>query len=518
VAAAADRTGSQVSGADGGGGAARTVVVGGGVGGLAAAIALASRGHRVDLLEASDRVGGKLGTALLDGVEVDTGPTVLTLPHVLDGILALSGTTLRDELELTEPSPSFRYLYPDGTALDVFPRPADTLASMERTLGRGAADEAAAFLDYSARIWQAAAPHFVFGPAPGPASLLRAGPRLAALLAAVDPLRSMWRAIRGRTRSEHLRWLFARYATYNGSDPRHAPATLNCIAHVELALGGYGVRGGMYEVARALERAAVRVGVRIHPGVRVERIEVEGGRVRGVAAAGGARWPADAVVANADATHVFTDLLPPRQRRHPRGGPSMSGWVGILRARRGGGGVARAAHTVLFPRRYLDEFADIFDRGIPPREPTVYLCAQEVAYGRTGWADHEPIFLMTNEPAVGGAQPAARSSPAEHVLARVRAAGLCDVDDRIVWERAPADLAAQFPGSRGSIYGAASNSALAAFRRPANRVRGIGGLYLASGSAHPGGGVPMCLLSGRAAARALLEDRSEAPLPETVAK
>lgn len=518
------------------------VVVGAGMGGLAAAIVLAARGLRVEVLEAHDRPGGKVGVAEADGVEFDTGPSVLTLPGVLDEVLRLAGTSLVDELELTEPSPAFRYLYPDGTALDVFPDLGSTLDSIEQTLGADAAAEMRRFLAYAGRVWGAAADHFVFGPAPGRASLARAGLRSPSLLLSIDPLRSMWGAIRRRVRSEHLRWLLARYATYNGSDVRRAPATLNCIAHVELALGGYGVRGGMYEVARALHRAAVRAGVRFRFGERVERIVVRGGRVRGVETAGGLR-AADAVVANADAAHVFAELLPHdgAARYTPAGEPSMSAWVGVLRARRRTGAARRVAHSVLFPERYLDEFADLFDHRAPPREPTVYLCAQEGCHGRRGWADHEPLFLMANAPAEHAehaknapAEPA-KNVPAEAarlgndaaavesdresgfpagggsgigriVLDRLLRARLCDPDDALVFERTPADLAARFPGSRGSLYGMASNSPLSAFRRPPNRVRGVRGLYLASGSAHPGGGVPLCLLSGRAAARALLVD------------
>ncbi len=489
---------------------ADVVVIGAGVGGLAAAVRLAARGLSVDVLEAGERVGGKLGVAVVDGVEVDTGPSVLTLPETLDETLRVAGTSLRDELSLREPDPAFRYLYPDGVTLDVFVRPDETLESVRRTLGAEAADDLAGFLRYAGRIWDAAAPHFVYGPAPTPATLARGGVASLALLPRIDPLRRMWGAIQGRVRSPHLRWLLARYATYNGSDVRRAPATLNCIAHVELAMGGYGVEGGMYEVARALARAAERAGARIHTGTRVERIVTANGRVRAVETADGRMWSAGAVVGNADAAHVLGDLLPRGGVRRAAAVPSMSGWVGIVRARRRTGADARVAHTVLFPKVYLDEFADIFDRDRPPAEPTVYLCAQEACHGRAGWASEEPVFAMANapaEPAGAPRDPAVWSGLRDTVMERVRAAGLRDADDALVWERTPGGLADAFPGSRGSIYGAASNSPLSAFRRPPNRVAGVRGLYLASGSAHPGGGVPLCVLSGAAAARALLADR-----------
>ena len=490
------------------------IVAGAGVGGLAAAVALAARGLRVRVLEAGERPGGKLGIAAAGGVEVDTGPSVLTLPDTLDRTFRLAGSSLADELELREPAPAFRYLYPEGPALDVHPRLEHTLASVERTLGGAAADEMADFLGYARRIWEAAAPHFIFGPAPSIGSLVRGGPASLALLPRIDPLRTMWGAIRARVRDPHLRWLLARYATYNGSDVRRAPATLNCIAHVELGMGGYGVRGGMYEIVRALVRCAERLGVEMDCGARVERIAIRHGAVAGVRTADGREWRADAVVGNADAAQVLGGLMdvphPPRPSPVP---PSMSGWTGVLRARRRTGDAARVAHTVLFPRAYLDEFADIFDRGRPPAEPTVYLCAQEACHARAGWTDDEPVFVMANapaEPADRPRDPGAWDALRQTVLARLDDAGLRAPDDALVWERTPGGLAAQFPGSRGSIYGAASNSALSAFRRPPNRVPGVRGLYLASGSAHPGGGVPLCVLSGHAAAAALLDDAGRA--------
>jgi phytoene desaturase len=489
---------------------ADALIVGAGVGGLSAAIALAARGLRVQVLEAGPRPGGKMGIAVIDGVEVDTGPSVLTLPDTLDRTFRLAGTSLADELTLREPEPAFRYLYPDGVSLDVHARPEATLRSVQATLGRAAADELAAFLAYAGRIWDAAAPHFVHGPAPSMASLARGGLGSLALLPRIDPLRTMWGAIRARVRDPHLRWLLARYATYNGSDVRRAPATLHCIAHVELTLGGFGVQGGMYEIVRALARAAERLGVRIDCDARVDGLLVREGRIRGARTADGREWAADAVIGNADAAHVLGDLLP-RASRPRRGAapPSTSGWVGILRARRREAMDARVAHTVLFPGEYMQEFADMFDRGRPPADPTVYLCAQEACHGRAGWADDEPVFVMANAPAepAGGSSPATWDALRGTVLRRLDAAGLRGAGDGLVWERTPSALAEQFPGSRGSIYGAASNSALAAFRRPANRVPGVRGLYLASGSAHPGGGVPLCVLSGHAAAAALLADR-----------
>ena len=480
-------------------------VVGSGLGGLAAAIELASRGWRVQVFEAAPTLGGKAGVAVLDGVEVDTGPSVLTMPDVLDAVFRAGGTTLADELEVRAPTPAFRYVWPGGDTFDVLHAREDTVASAARAFGAEAARELDAFLTYSQRIWDAAAPNFVLGPAPSVAGIARLGVRALGLVANIDSMRTMRAAIDGRVRHPRLRDVLSRYATYNGSDLRAAPATLNCIAHVELGLGGYGVRGGVYAIVRALVRVAERLGVVFHAGTPVTRVRVSGGRVVGVDTTSGPH-NADVVVVNADVGALLDGLLEPGIRagvavEEPL---SMSGWNGILRARRRVGESARVAHTVLFPARaYAEEFADIFDRDQPPTDPTVYVCAQEACHGRAGWPDDEPVFVMVNAPAEprGGVRSADVWADVERIaLDRLRAAGLADADDALVWRRTPAELAARFPGSRGALYGAASNAMFSAFRRPPNAVAKLPGLYLASGSAHPGGGMPLCLQSGRQAA------------------
>jgi phytoene dehydrogenase-like protein len=319
----------------------------------------------------------------------------------------------------------------------------------------------------------------------------------------------MWSAIDKRVRSPHLQMLLARYATYNGSDVRRAPATLNCISHVELALGGFGVRGGMYELVRALVRVAERAGVTIRCGAPVREIVASRAGVRGVVLADGRRLESPFVVANADVSAVTKHLLPSGMPHGIREDitPSMSGFTAVVKAQR----APRVAHTVLFPEHYLKEFADIFDGDRPPVEPTVYLCAQEACHRRVGWLGHEPVFVMANapaEPATGTREPTVWRSLEHRVMGRTFEAGLFHADDRVLWRRSPRELAMQFPGSRGAIYGSASNDSTAAFQRPANRVSGVRGLYLASGSAHPGGGVPLAALSGMAAARALEADRA----------
>ena len=245
------------------------------------------------------------------------------------------------------------------------------------------------------------------------------------------------------------------------------------------------------------------MGVDLHYDAPVRSVRCEGGVARGVDLDGRA-VAADVVVANADVAHLAADLLAPGQLRLRRAQASLSGWTAVVKARRVAG---RAAHTVVFPEDYREEFVDMFDRDRPPRDPAVYLCAQDVAHARAAWPDHQPVFLMANAPA-GCTDVAALADAA---LSRARASGLIAADDAVLWSRTPMELAERFPGSQGSLYGAASNDAFAAFARPHNRAPGVRGLYLASGSAHPGGGMPLCARSGLMAAELAMADFGSAP-------
>ena len=485
----------------------KVVVVGGGLGGLAASVVLAARGCSVTVLEAHDRLGGKAGETWVDGVAVDTGPSVLTLPEVFDEVFRTAGLSLASQVTLRELTPGCRYVFPDGVSLDIYREAERTREEVRSVLGDAAAHELDGFLAYAKRIWDTASPVFVFDQAPTIGRLWELGPRKIATFGSVDPLRSMRSAIHSRVADPHLRALLARFATYNGSDPRSAPATLNCISHVEVSLGGFGVEGGISALVEALVRVGRDQGVRYEVGAPVTSLQTKNSAVTGVVC-GGTSWPADAVVVNADVAHLFEDLLPASglPARRPSGTPSMSGWTAVARARTPA--QARVPHTVVFPPDYDREFEDIFDRQTLPSDPTVYLCAQSTCHGRVGWDDAEPLFMMANTPPEpsGGRSDEEWARLRDRVRARVESAGLLHPDDPLLWERTSKGLAERFPGSRGSLYGAASNTMFAAFQRPGARVTGIAGLYLASGSAHPGGGMPLCAQSGRLAAEALLRD------------
>ncbi len=490
---------------------ARVVVVGAGMGGMAAAARLATLGHDVVVCEQSTTWGGKLGSFSRDGFTFDTGPSLLTLPAVYRDLFVKTGAPLEDSVELRPVDPVARYRFPavDGhqaaTWLDV-PNASRTRlrAALDEALGDGAGADWDRLLDQAHEVWQVTRAPFLESALGGGRDLLRLA-RRPTDVRTVAP----WQTLRGlgrrRLRDPRLRMFLDRYATYTGSDPRRAPAALSVVPYVEQTFGAWYVTGGMRRLGEAvLERMQLR-GATLRTGAPVSAVLVDAGRAAGVVLADGERIPADVVVSDADARHLYGDLLPrsvagTARRRLHRATPSLSGFILLLALR--GRTPAPAHHTVLFPEDYDAEFDAVFGRDPHPvGDPTVYVSAPDDAALRPDDA-HESWFVLVNAPRHGAGRGAVdwdreglAASYADQVLDVMARRGL-DVRDRVLWRevRTPADLERETASPGGAIYGTSSNGPRAAFLRPAN-ASPLPGLFLVGGSAHPGGGLPLVGLS-----------------------
>jgi phytoene desaturase len=485
------------------------VVIGAGIGGMSAAIHLAAAGRRVIVLEQADQVGGKMGEFRHAGYRWDTGPSLITMRRAFDDLFAAAGRRLEDYLDLQPVEPVTRCFFADGKTLELsreLPRMLEQLTAF----GPAEAEGYLAYLSYVARLYRITSPIFIFDQPPRLDSLRRV-----ALSDALrfDGLRPMSRAIAGFVRSPHLRQALGMFATYVGASPYLAPATLNVIAHVELNQGVWYPSGGVYRIAQAYARLAGELGVELRTACRVQAIDIQGGRARGVVLASGERLPASAVVANLDVATVYEHLLPPqppflrRLRRMQREDRSCSAFVLLLGVRGQHPGLAH--HNELFSSDYRREFQQIFDHQVPPSEPTIYLSITSKTTPQDAPTGCENWFIQVNVPALSPAWDwqARAGEYALRVLERLRHYGV-DLGGCIEYQKifTPLDWQDRTGARLGALYGASSNSRWAAFRRPHNRCPDLRGLYFAGGTAHPGGGVPMVTLSGKVASQLLLED------------
>lgn len=482
-------------------------MVGGGVGGLAAAIRLGAAGHRVTVLERNDVMGGKLATRERNGFSFETGPSLLTLPAIFDELLALAGSSLAQALDLVRLDPICRYRFADGSTFDTRSCADDTEAGLD-AFSPGSGSTWRTFHERGLAAWDVAERTFFAGPMGSPVDMAR---RMRSLsdLTRIDGTRTLHRhAMRTFGHDPRLAQYVDRYATYSGSSPYRGPATLACIPAVEQEYGAWYALGGLGRLSGALASAAEDLGVSLRTDSDVVSVAQRNGHVTGVRLGDGQSLPADIVVADVDAQHLYADLVPDRRRlrRLSRAGRSSSGFVLLAGVQGRTEGLAH--HNVSFPESYRSEFDALFTTMSPVADPAVYVCCSSVTDSDQAPDGCENWFVLVNAPA-GGATDWETVGPRyrDHLLDVMVGRGW-DLSGRLQFVEmiTPADIAKRYRTAEGAIYGTSSNGRAAAFLRPGNRGP-LHGLYLVGGSSHPGGGLPLVAISARIVADLIKADR-----------
>ena len=489
----------------------RVIIIGAGIGGLCSAIDLARNGIDVTVIERAATVGGKVRTISVGGAPVDSGPTVFTMKWVFDSLFADAGQTFADHVALEPLHILARHAWHQDQRLDLYADQGRTVEAIKEFAGPEDAHRYTAFCDQSKRTYAALKDTFLTATQPNPLSLSwRIGLHRPMELLALKPFTTLWASLCKQFHDPRLRQLFGRYATYVGSSPFSAPATLSLIAHVEQE-GVWAITGGMRHLPQALQRLAETLGVTFRCETDVKRITAANGKATGVILDTDEHLTADAVVFNGDVSAIGAGLLgedvsqsapitAPAQR-------SLSAITWSVKAVTTGFPLHR--HNVFFSDAYQKEFDDIFDRHHPPRSPTLYVCAQDRSEQLSpNPGDAERLLVLMNAPAHGDRSPlsAAALDDLPRVLDTLRGYGLqLEADTLQSVSTGPADFNGLFPGTGGALYGAVSHGWASSFRRASSTTK-IKGLYLAGGSTHPGAGVPMAALSGRLAARHLISD------------
>jgi phytoene desaturase len=471
---------------------------------MSAAVHLAARGHDVTLLERTERLGGKAGLHEEAGFSFDTGPSLVTMPEVLDELWNAAGADRERDLQLIRLDPQCRYFFPDGRSLDLH----NDAAQSARSVAAYAPGEALSFgrvLARSGEMHEELGRRFLERPHEGIFSLARSfsGSPLRALRLALfgGNLRGLSERL---LHDEGLRAIVQRYATYVGGDPQRTPAVYGTILHIESAAGCWYPAGGIHAIVRGISRLLEHLDVHVELRTAVEQVRGQGKTWE--VSAGGERRVFDLVVVNADPVTTARKLLDPATlsrsglARYTTGELAMSGAVLLLGIEGEPDGLAH--HNVLFPADYAREFTDIFRHRRPPAAPTVYVCVPSLTDPARAPRGCHSLFCMVNAPALReGSEDDGSAETIERIKDAI-ARFVPGLAGRVRVERfiGPAELQRRYDAPGGSIYGLSPHGRLAPLHRPAQRVAGVRGLYFVGGGAHPGGGIPLVLRSGRFAA------------------
>jgi len=479
----------------------KALIIGAGIAGIATAIRLAVKGYDVEVFEANNYPGGKLSEFEKDGFRFDAGPSLFTMPQYVDELFKLAGKNPTDYFQYQKLDVLCKYFYADGTKLTAYADTDKFEAEVSKTIG----EQASTLKTYTAnssKIYNIT--NHVF--------LEQSLHRLKTFLSwstlksmfrirQIDAMRTMHQANQSFFKDERMIQFYDRYATYNGSNPYSAPATLNVIPHIEKHFGTYFPKDGMYSITTSLVKLAESLGVKFNYNSRVDEIVLERQIAKGIRVKD-RLIEADIVISNMDVWFTYHQLL----RTHPALFPKK-----ILSQERSSSalifywGIKKQfpqldLHNIFFSADYKAEFDHIWQQKDIYRDPTVYLNVSSKYKTDDAPEGCENWFVMINVPSNSDQNWTKLIANArKNIIAKLNKSLGEDVSQLIISESVldPQGIENRTSSYQGSIYGTSSNNQFAAFLRHANKSSKINNLYFCGGSVHPGGGIPLCLLSAK---------------------
>ncbi|MCK5135385.1 MAG: phytoene desaturase [Bacteroidales bacterium] len=474
-------------------------IVGAGIGGLAASIRLASRGHHVTVFEQSAKPGGKLDSISWEGFRWDTGPSFFMLPDLIDELYILAGEEMKTSIRTRKLDVITRYFYEDGKILNAFADHEHFLEEVENVFGEPA-DRIQQHLERSKKIYELTSELFIFNTFYHRGTFI-SQKYLKAFLQAwkLDSMVTMHDANTKRFDSKQLVQLFDRYATYIGSDPYRAPGTLNVISHLEHNLGACFPEKGMYSLADGLKELADKLGVIFHFNQPVEKVVMDRRKAKGVVVEGGI-YPSDIVVSDIDIFYLYRDLLEdiPFPVKHFKKEKSTSALIFYWAI--DGEFPQLDLHNILFSANYREEFRYLSHKREIYDDPTVHLFITSKMVRSDAPEGKENWYVMINVPEnLGQDWDDLIEQSRKNILQKIYRMLGVKIESFILKEFVadPRSIEASTYSHRGALYGNSSNSRIAAFSRHPNFLKKYKGLFFVGGSVHPGGGIPLCLASAK---------------------
>ena len=475
----------------------KVIIIGAGIGGMATALRLAAKGYRVEVFEKNPVPGGKMNEICKKGYRFDTGPSLFTLPELVDELPGRNQMKLQyRKLETVS-----KYFFPDGQVFNAPAEPGLFCRDLACITGEDQ-KKLTVYLDEVSKLYDLTAPLFIFSSFHRLKKLFTQD-NLGVLSGMIrfNPMRSMHRHNRKLLDTAIAVQIFDRYATYNGSNPYKAPATLNIIAHLEHNLGAYFPEGGMYSIARHLHESALNSQVVFHFEEEVTQIIVNGKRAAGIVA-NGQKYAADIVIAAGDVFRTYRELMktmrPRRSVRKP--GLSSSAMIFYLGVKKTFSNLD--LHNIFFSGDYRGEFDSVFTKKKAKifHDPTVYIYNSSKIEKKDAPPGCSNLFIMINVPPDRGEDWDALARDARRIIFdKLKREHHMEFESHVELEvvATPETIGRDTLSTSGALYGNNSNSIWSAFNRHPNFSGKIENLFFAGGTVHPGGGIPLCLASAK---------------------
>jgi diapolycopene oxygenase len=487
----------------------KAVVIGAGLGGLSVAATLAVKGFTVDIFEKNDKIGGKLNLLAKDGFLFDMGPSILTMPQYFRQLFTAAGKDMGDYVEIVPVHPHWRNFFEDGQIIDLPADPATT-AAVNPSLTEKDQQQIDRFLTYSKRLYDFSQKAYFEPGADTAAEVFRAHGMIRSLLDS-DLFATMGRRVEQYISNPQLVDIFNYFIKYVGSSPYQAPSLLNLLPYIQYEFGLWYVKGGMYNMARAIGRLLDELGVTVHLNAEVTRIREADRIVGGVVLADGREIAADVVISNMEFLPAYERLLEESQdelARFKRFEPACSGFVAHL-------GVNRIYpqlrhHNFFYAQNAKEHFHSLFVKKELSHDPTIYLVAPCKSDSGIAPEGHEIIKILPHIPYIQD-EPFTDSDYENYknrLYDKLERMGLTDLRKHIVTETlwTPHDIQAHYYSNRGAIYGVVSDrNKNLGFKGPKKSAK-YKNLYFVGGSVNPGGGMPMAVMSGQQAGRMVARD------------
>lgn len=477
----------------------KALIIGSGLAGLSSAIRLRVQGYDVEIFESNASPGGKLGEMQIKNYRFDTGPSLFTMPHFVDELFLLAGKNPRDYYNYKQKEVVCNYFFNDGTRFTAY-SDADKYAKHASNVFDVEPKVIQKYFRNAKKKYDLTAPLFLENSLHSIGNYLNFNTvKAIAQLHYLSVFSTLDEHNKQYFKDKNLQQLFNRYATYNGSSPFMIPGIMSMIPHLEQHFGTFVPEGGMIAITNALWRLADELGVQFHFEKRVEKIIVEHSSACGLVA-GNQRFDGDLVISNMDIVPTYRKLLkeqiaPDKTLKQERSSSALIFYWGIKRDF-----PELDLHNILFSSDYENEFNEIFKQKTIPTDPTVYVNISAKDEKTDAPVGCENWFVMINVPGNTGQNwdeliPQAR----EKIIRRINKALNIDIEPLIEAEELlePRTIESRTQSHQGSLYGAASNNRFAAFLRHPNFSQNLKNLYFCGGSVHPGGGIPLALLSGK---------------------